>query len=165
MKFEYKGNLGGLAPLRRLVRFATGATTTVEPGDACLLAGGVFAPITADTSMTAGIVIAEKRITASHLAGYYSALIPQPGDIFKATLATASNPSRGDNVFVTALAQTLATAGTNAFGDVLDHGGYPLEQGNADTGDVADRGTTITNVTVVLITIKAANSYYAVLQT
>jgi hypothetical protein len=165
MKFEYVGNLGGLKPLIKLVKFAAGSGTTVEPGDACLLGGGVFAPITSDTAMTAGVAIAQERITVYHLAGYYPALIPQPGDLFKATLASASAADRGQNVFITAAAQTLATSGSNQFGDVVDHAGFPLEQGDPTVGDVADRGTTIQSVTTVFITIKAANSYLAALQT
>jgi len=97
------------------------------------------------------------------VAGYYPAIIPVPGDVFRATIPSAA-AARGAALYVTG-AQTVTTvAGTNIIGHVLDHAGFPRQQGNATVGDVADRGTTVQAQTTVHMTIKNAASYWNALQ-
>lgn len=165
MKFEYKGNIKGIKPLIMNVPMTAGTSNTCERGDVLVLTTGNFVPLAADQAMAATIVVAEQKITAAHLAGYYPALVPQDGDLFQVDLAAASAAVRGASAYVTDATQKLALSGTNVIGNVFDTAGYPRKQGEADVGDVADRGTTVQSVTRVLITIKKAASYLAALQT
>lgn len=165
MKFQWVKNIyGAAAPLRMLVPMLAGSSHQIEPGDPLVLDTGNFIPLAADQAMSGVFVIADDRVTAGDLAGYRYVIVPRAGDLFKATLATASAAARGQNVFVTDATAALATTGSNQLGDVFDHGGFPSAQGKADVGDVADRGTTVRSTSKVLITIKASVSYLAALQ-
>jgi len=162
--YTYNKSLsGGREPLRLLVLFAAGATTTVERGEILELSGGVFLPLNADQAMAGIIAIADHTITSAHLGGYYPVIIPRPGDVFDYDLATAGNPVRGASLYWVS-STTIAEAGTNVLGEVYDHSGYPQQQGNADVGDGAGRGTTIVDAKRISMTFLRAVSYYAVLQ-
>lgn len=162
--FEFVKNTRGHKELEMLLPFAAGSTTLISPGQLLILSGGVFTPLTSDTAMSGVIAVAKKRITAAHLAGYYPAIVPQPGDIFRAILAAAGAVTRGEAVYVTDSTQKLAVSGTNQLGTIFDTAGYPIQQGDADVGDVADRGTTVGSVAWVLMMFKKATSYYAALE-
>lgn len=164
--FEYMKSLsGGRKEQEMLLPFQAGSAQLIEPGQLLVLSAGNFVPLAADQAMSGVVAIAKKRITAAHLAGYYPAIIPRPDDVFKAILATAAAVTRGGSLYVTDSTQKLATSGTNVLGNVFDTYGYPLQQGDADVGDVVDRGTTVASVAWVLMTIKAATSYRTALQT
>ncbi len=151
-------------PLVMLLPVAAGSTTAIKRGEVCELSGGVFTPITGDDDFTSGVLaICDHEITSSHQAGYYPFVVPRPGDLFEFELAAAAAAARGAALYYST-SQVLATSGTNTLGDVVDHSGFPLQQGNADVGDVADRGSTVGSANRVLMTIKASCSYYSQLQ-
>ena len=163
--FEFVKSIYGFkGPLIKLLPFQSGGSQLITPGQAIVLSAGNFVPLAADQAMSSVLAVSVKRITASHLAGYYPAIIPRPGDVFKATLATAAAATRGSSVYVTDSTQALATSGTNVLGSIWDTPGYPQEQGNADVGDVVDRGTTVASAAWVEILFKSSVSYLNALQ-
>jgi predicted RecA/RadA family phage recombinase len=165
-KLVWKRNTrGAKAPLVMLLPYLAGSSNAIEPGDPVVISAGSFIPLAADQAMAGTFAVSDHRITASHLAGHYPTIVPQDGDIFEAELATAAAIARGASVYLTDSTAKLASSGTNVLGNVFDHAGFPLQQGNADVGDVADRGTTVGTVSKVLISIKKAVSYDAALRT
>lgn len=165
---EYMKSLTGRDPYVKRLKFNSGTNQLVSPGQICVLSGGFFTPLAADQAMSSVVAVAIKRIVTADLAGFYEAIIPRPGDIFRVNLATASAILRGASLYMTdtsGTTQNMASSGSNVIGVVEDTAGYPIVQGNADVGDVVDRGTTIASVNWVLMTFKASVSYYGVLNT
>lgn len=163
---RYVGSLfGHLQPLVILGKFQAGASQAVARGEILELSSGNWIPLGSDKSMTAIIAIAAEEIKVGDLAGYYHIIVPRPGDIFDFELA-ADNSSGdvGDAVYWSS-SVLLAASGSNAIGAIVGQHHYPQKQGHAADGDPADRGTTIRSVRKVQVTIKAAASYYAAMQT
>lgn len=144
-----------------------GSAQLIEPGLVCVLSAGNMVPLQADQGMSSVVAISKQRVVAADLAGYRPFIIPRPGDVFEAFLATASAATRTTSLYMTdtsGTTQNLATSGTNVLGTIWDTAGYPIAQGRADIGDVVDRGTTVTSVPKVFMTIKASTSYFNALQ-
>jgi len=159
----YKGRIGDpeAKPHVMLLPFASG--TAIEPGELLHL-DTTFKSQNADESVDAGVAVSIHRITTSHAAGYYPAIVPRKDDLFEISLDAAASAARGTDLYWSSSQLLTATTGSNILGNVYDHAGYPQQQGNADVGDVADRGTTVRNVDKVLFCFEESVSYLAALQ-
>lgn len=154
---------GGLPPLILHLPVAAGATTPIKRGEICELSAGVWTPITGDDAFSGEIAICNQEITEVSKAGHYPFIIPRRNDLFEFELAAEAAIARGASLYFST-SQVLASSGSNAFGKVFDHAGYPRKQGKADVGDVADRGSTVGTTKFVLMTFDAATTYLAALQ-
>jgi len=163
-RWSYNKSLsGGREPMILLLPCAAGSTAVMTAGDLCELESSNMSRLDSDQSMAAILAVCHEDWTASRSAGFNPFIIPRPGDVFDVNLSAAANPSRGDALYWISHV-LVTTSGSNIIGHVLDHAGYPQKQGNPDVGDVADRGTTIRNTTLVHATIRAAASYFAAVQ-
>lgn len=163
-KVRYVGNVNGApGPYKFPCKFKAGATQAVQRGEILELSSGDFIPLDADQSMSAIIAVSDCEIISGDLAGYHDAIVPRPGDIFEAELATAAAPSPGASLYWSD-SQTLTTTGSNVIGTVVDASALPL-QGFQSRDKSYDAGTTIITKGSVRFMFKAAVSYFAALQT
>lgn len=160
----WKYNMRGLPPVRILAKFQAGASQPIVKGDLLELSGGNFIPLATDKAMAATVAVADCNITSGDLAGYYPIIVPSLWDVFELDLDAADDLDRGTALYVSASQVVTDTAGTNVLGHVVDHGGFPKQQGYAHLGDATDRSTTIRNSRSVLFTIKESASYMNALQ-
>ena len=144
-------------------KFQAGSTQEIRRGEFLKLSGGNFVPLSTDESMSAVVAIADCDIRPGQLAGFYNVLVPRPGDVFQCVLDASGVATPGANLYIAGSQTLTLTTGSNAFGDVCDEAACPIQKGPSDVG--ADQGTTVATVMRVNFTIKAANSYYAALQT
>lgn len=159
------GNIHGLPMLTRKAPFLAGASQAVKAGEMLSDVGGYMTPQSADAAMTAELCFAAEEIKSGDRAGYYPVIVPQPGDIFRSELASASNPTPGASVyFDAATTEKVALSGTNVIGKVWDHNGVPPRQGHAADDASGDEGTTIADAAYVDWVVKQSCSYYAAFQ-
>jgi hypothetical protein len=114
-------------------------------------------PSTDDASMSGVIAVAACEIRSGDLAGYYPIIVPGEEDLFVFDLATATNPSIGAALYYST-SQALATSGSNVIGYVASSEHYP-KQGFKSVDGSPDAGTTIPNITQVVMTFKKSVSY------
>ena len=158
-KVAYVGHrrIPGALPRIEMGNFAAGATTPVKQGEILALSGGMWAPLAADASMSGVIAVAACEIRSGDLAGYYPIIVPGEEDLFVFDLATATNPSIGAALYYST-SQALATSGSNVIGYVASSEHYP-KQGFKSVDGSPDAGTTIPNITQVVMTFKKSVSY------
>jgi len=160
----HHNDFGASGPLYVPFSFQAGSSQVIAPGQ-ILDVSGAIAPLASDKDMSAGILIVSPNdfnIRSGDLAGYHAAIVPRPGDVFEADLATAGALTRGTNLYWSS-ALLLTNSGSNVIGDVYWHDGYPFppEQGFQSQDASVDRGTTVRSVSSVLFTFEASNSYWS----
>jgi hypothetical protein len=157
-------NIHGLPMLTKRMPFAAGSTRTVKAGEMLSINGGVMVLQSADAAMTAELCFAAEEIKTADPAGRYLVIVPQPGDVFRSELATASNPAEGASVYFDgSTTEKVALSGSNAIGQVYDHNGIPPVQNHAESGG-GDVGNTVGNATHIDWIVKTACSLNALFQ-
>lgn len=164
---RWVGNLepGVPGPCVRRGKFQAGATQAIKRGEFLILSGGYWVPLTSDTAMAGVIAIANEEIKNGDRAGYYEILVPRLGDIFEYDLAAASAIAEGTALYFNSSEKVTVTAGTNVIGNAVGQEHYPAKQGHLSDDASGDAGTVIRSTAQVRMTIKAAVSYLAALQT
>jgi hypothetical protein len=160
------GNLYGLpGPLVMPGKFAAGSSVPIDAGELLELTGNTnteWVPMDSDFAMSGNVAIAACNLKSGDLAGYYDIIVPRPGDVFEFAIASGQH-ALGTAVYWSD-SETVATTGSNVLGDVVSFDHYPRTQRFGSEGNPGDEGTTIRSTTKVGITIKAAASYFAALQ-
>lgn len=154
-KIRWVKNFNGApGPLIKWESCQAGATQAIETHEVCELSSGNMIPLASDKAMAGTVAIyAGKDIESGDRAGFYPFIVPRVGDVFEASLDSATNPDYGTDLYYEATGNTLTTTtGTNVIGKVWDHDGFPHEQGHLTDGDLRDNGTTIGNVLKVHMT-------------
>lgn len=163
-QIRWVGNVDGGGPMRRKGKFKAGASQAIKKGEMLELDGSSdFVPLASDKSLTAELAISDCEILTGDLAGYYDVIVPRPGDLFAFPLSAAGTPALGAALYW-ASSQSLAESGSNAIANVASDDHIP-SQGFKSRDGSPDAGTTLRSVTEVLVTVKAAVSYYAAIQT
>lgn len=155
---------GAKEPLTRLGLFQAGATQAIKRGEILELSGGNWIPLDADQSMAGVIAVADEEIKSGDRAGYYRIIIPRPGDVFEYALAAAGTAAPGTSLYWVDSQTVTVTTGSNILGVAVGDEQIP-RQGHAADDASPDQGTTLRSISNVLMTFRAATSYYAVLQT
>jgi len=164
-KVAWLRNLNGAT--KRLVMkglFQAGGTQAIKKGELLELSGGNWIPLDADQSMAAVIAVANEEVKDGDRAGYYEIIVPRPGDVFEYELATAAAVALGASLYWSS-SQKVTTSGNNVLGNAVGQAHYPSKQEHLSSGGIVDMGTTVKSTSYVEMTIKAAASYYAALQT
>jgi hypothetical protein len=161
-------NLNGAAePLRVLGKFQAGSTQAVKVGELIELTGVTntcWVPMDSDFAGAGNVAIADEEIVAGDLGGYFPVIVPRTGDVFEYDLASAGSSAVGTAVYWSS-SEAVAITGSNQLGTIVGTEHYPLQGHKGLQGAGApDAGTTLRSRSSVLITIKAAASYYAALQ-
>jgi hypothetical protein len=149
-------------PLRKKVRFAAGASVPVKRGEFCAISGGIAAPLAADQAMAGTIVISDVELISGSRAGFYSTIVPMPGDVFEIELAAAGTAALGTAVYYSTSQKVTVTAGSNILGHLVGDDHIP-EQDRAPLNSGYDAGVTPATVTRALMSVKGACSYNAAL--
>lgn len=162
-KVSYVGNLyGAPGPMKFKGKFQAGASQAIKKGELLKLVSTNWVPLT-DTAMSAIVGVSDCEIASGDLAGYHDIIVPRPGDVFEAAIATAAATAPGTALYCSD-SQTVAASGSNILGAAVDDSLIPT-QGFQSRSPSPDAGTTLTTSSTVRFTIKAAASYYAALQT
>lgn len=145
--------------------FQAGGSQAIKIGELLELSGGNWIPLDADQSMAAVIAVANEEIKDGDRAGYYEIIVPRPGDVFEYSNDAADNPSVGDDLYWISSESVTTATGSNVLGNSVGQSLYPAKQEHLSEGGVANMGTTVRSGSYVQMTIKAAASYYAAMQT
>lgn len=154
--------LTGKGPVRKKVRFASGASAPVKKGEICAIAANVAAPLAADQAMSGTIVISDCEIISGDLAGFRPAIVPMLGDEFEIELAAPGASVLGTALYYSTSQKLTITAGTNIIAYIVGDGNMP-EQGFQSRTPSYDAGTTIETISRALVAIKQSCSYAAAL--
>lgn len=153
---------GAPGPLRVAGKFQAGSSQVVKLGEMLELSGGNFIPLDADQAMSAIITVADEEIKVGDLAGYYSMIVPRPGDRFSFPLATADNPALGAALYWSDSETVTTSTGSNILAYVTGYDHYPM-QGHASEDITSDKGTTLRNTSNIILSFIQSASYYAAL--
>jgi len=164
-KIRWVRNMNGAkAPLVKLALFQAGATQAVKRGELLDLSSGNCVPLASDKAMAGIIVIANEEIKSGDRAGYYEVIVPRAGDVFEYDMDTAAAVAIGASLYYSS-SEAVSATGTNVLGNSVGQEHYPDKQGHLADDASGDAGTTVRSTAQVRMTIKAAASYYAALQT
>jgi hypothetical protein len=162
-KFPWKRNLfGATEPLFWYGKFQAGATQAVKSGEILELSGGNWIPLASDKSMAAIIAVAYDEIKVGDLAGYYTLIVPRPGDVFEFALAAAGATAQAASLYWSDSQTLTVTAGTNIIGAAYGQKNVP-PQGHAASDASGDRGTTLLVESSVEMMFDISASYFAAL--
>lgn len=152
------------SPYLLLGSFQAGTTQAVDESEFLELSSGNFVPLATDKAMAGTVSVSVEEIFSGDLAGYYPVVVPRPGDVFECDLASGADdtsPDRANTVYVSGDDEVTTTDGTNVFGAVVDHDGFPRRSGHASRDASISEGTTIGSANgKVLISIKEGASYF-----
>lgn len=155
-------NIDGGPAWKFKLKDPAGASTPIKAGEICKVTSLILAPLAADESMSANIVVSDHETRSGDLAGYRTCIVPRPGDIFEIPLATAANPDPAAALYYSS-SQALTTSGSNQIGQVVDDSMLP-SQGFQSVSPSYDAGTTVMTRGSVRFMFKASTSFYAALQ-
>lgn len=156
-----KNLYGAQAPLVMLGLFRAGSTEAIKRGEIIHL-DTQFKAIHTDEDFTAALAVANEEIKAGDLAGYYSIIVPRPGDVFEFDLATAAATAIGTAMYYST-SQALSTSGSHVIGRSVGQENYPV-QGHASDDASGDAGSTIRSQSTVRIVFDEAHSYLKAFQ-
>jgi len=145
--------------------FQAGATAAVKVGELIEFTGNTntaWVAMDSDFNGAGNIAIANEEVKSGDRAGYYSIIVPRPGDVFEFDLATAAATAYGTNLYWSD-SETLTTTGSHILATAVGQEHYPLMQEHLADGGIADMGSTIKSQATVLVTIDLASSLWAVL--
>ncbi len=169
VRFLYNMLTGSTTPMIKLGLFAAGSTTAIAAGqilEKTNTGNTIWDPLDSDYAMTGtddAIAVAAEDIKAGDRAGYYSIIVPRPGDVFEAPLAAASAMAVGTKLTYSS-ATALTTGGSNAIGYACGQDNYPTEQGHLASDASPDSGVTVRSTSYVQFTFAVAASYYLTFQ-
>jgi len=152
----------GAPPTKFPLLFGAGATTAIKSGEILDYATGTAVPLASDKAMSKIIAIADCEIRSGDLAGYRKAIIPRLGDVFEYSLAAASAPAVGANLYWSD-SETLKVAGANVLAVVVDDSLIPL-QGFNSVNPSYDAGVVLRTTGKVRLVFLNAVSYMGVIQ-
>lgn len=166
-KVRFVRNLfGAPGPLIMKGLFQAGSVQAVKRGELIEKTADTntrWVPMDSDFAGAGDVAIANEEIKSGDRAGYYEIIVPRPGDVFEYELAAAAAPAPGAALYWSS-SEKVTTSGSNVLGNVADDSHVPQQGHLADDGS-PDAGETLQTVSHVGMTIKAAASYYAALQT
>lgn len=140
-------------------KFQAGSSQAVKRGEILELSGGNWVPLGSDKSMAAVIAVAYDEIKVGDLAGYYTIIVPRPGDVFEFALSAAAATAQAADLYW-ASSQSVATSGSNIIGQSVGIKNVP-GQGHASDDASGDRGTTLLVQSSVEMMFKQSVSYWA----
>lgn len=165
VKFLYNMITGSDVPLIKLGLFQAGSTATVAKGaiiEKTAATNTKWITIDADEDFTGtddAIAVSACEIKSGDREGYYPIIVPRPGDVFEAPLATASAMAVGTALTYSS-GTAVTTGGTYPIGYACGQDNYPTEQGHLTDDASPDSGTTVKSTSYVQFTFKTAVSYY-----
>ncbi len=163
---RYMGNMYNAVqePLIVPGKFEAGSGQAIKEGELLELTADSntsWTPMDADFAGSANVAIAIEEIKNGDLMGYYSILVPRPGDRFIFDLDTANNPALGTALYYDSSEQ-VSESGSNILAYVSGWDHYP-KQGHGAEDIVSDQGETLRDVSKVILTFKEAVSYWKAL--
>lgn len=153
-----------VGPLVMLGLFPAGSVATPLEGDLLERTNSTntkWVPIDSDHDAAAGdgLAIANYPIGASDLGGYHEIVVPRPGDVFEADLASASAIAPETALYYSS-ATALATSGSNIIAYSVEGPNHPGQQDRVSKGEIGDQGTTFRSTSKVWFAFRAACSIY-----
>jgi hypothetical protein len=165
VKFLYNMITGSTQPLYKPGLFAAGSTKAIKEGELIEktnTTNTIFVPLDSDFDADGtddALAVMGAEIKDGDRGGFYPVIVPRPGDVFEAELATAAAVTIGTKLTYSSSTK-VTTGGTNPIGYVCGIDNYPYPQGHLTDDASPDAGTTVRSTTHVQFTFEVAASYY-----